>query len=408
MITSKTHVVIVGAGQSGAGVAMALRNNGFNGAITLIGDESHPPYERPPLSKGVLRGTLEFQKTWIHQMEAFKENDIEVRLDIRVVAIDHERYVVTLSDDSEVGYDKLVLATGARPRMLTVSGADNDRVHFLRTIDDALRLRQQMCAATSMAIIGGGFIGLEVAASAREMGLQVTVLEAAPHLMGRSIPESVADFLAGVHVDNGVNIVTQAQVQGFHNSETGIRVLLKDRAALEVDCVVVGIGAIPNAEIGEMCGLEVRDGILVDEFGRTSIADIYAAGDVTRHFNPLLNQHVRLESWQNAQNQAIAVAKEIAGKPEPYAEVAWLWSDQYDLNIQTAGNPNDGHRLLWRGNPGDKKFTVLAISGDLIKGAITVNNSRDMRFARQMIANRKVVSHDELANIANSLQALSR
>ncbi|MGF6408555.1 NAD(P)/FAD-dependent oxidoreductase [Paraburkholderia tuberum] len=408
MSTSKSHVVVVGAGQAGAGVAMALRNNGFDGAITLIGDEAHPPYERPPLSKDVLQGRTAVEKTWIQPISAFNEKEIEVRLDIRVTAIDAERRALTLSDRSQISYDKLVLATGARPRMLTLPGTNNERIHVLRTIDDALRLSEQMRTAKSIAVVGGGFIGLEVAASARAMGVAVTVLEAAPRLMERSLPESVATFLADVHKENGVAIVTHARLRGFEQSEGGVRVLLDADEFLDVDCVVMGVGAIPNTEIAEGCGLVVQDGIVVDEYGRTSHPDIYAAGDVTRHFNPLLDRHIRLESWQNAQNQAIAVAKAIAGEPEAYAEVAWLWSDQYHLNIQTAGNPGDWNDFVWRGKPEDGKFTVLALADRRIIGAICINNGRDMRYARQMITNRVIVDREKLADPATTLQSLSR
>ncbi|GMV01638.1 MAG: FAD-dependent oxidoreductase [Burkholderiaceae bacterium] len=401
------RTVIVGAGQAGGTVAATLRHLGYTGSITVVGDERWLPYERPPLSKALLRGSLEIDRIFLRPAAFYAEQGIRLLTGRHVCAIDRTRCLLELDEGDAVGYDQLVIATGARARRLSVPGAECLEIHVLRSIDDALVLREALLSSARVLIVGGGFIGMEIAAVVRSLGLSVTVIEAAPTLMARTLPPEVAAFLAGVHVDRGVAIHTGVAVRGFSPRPGGGVVAQTSMGPVEADVVVAGIGAIPNTEFAEAAGLAVEDGLLVDEFGRTDDRRIWAAGDVTRHFNPLLGRRVRLESWKNAQNQAIAVAKAIAGQPAPYAELPWLWSDQYDLNLQLSGVPRGDEHFVWRGTPDDGRFTVIGLSGETPSLAITVNQGREMRFAQQLIARGTPVDPLQLADVRIPLQRMA-
>lgn len=404
---SDQRTVIIGAGQAGGTAAAILRQLGYTGSITLVGDERWPPYERPPLSKALLQGTLEIDKTFLRPAAFYAEQNIALITDRHVRAIDRAERLLQLDVGDPLQYDQLVIATGARARSLNVPGSDCQGIHVLRGIDDALALRAALVPSSRLLIVGGGFIGLEIAASARALGIAVTVLEQAPTLMGRVLPPAVASYLASVHASRGVEIRTGVALLGFVAREDGGVIAQTSVGPMEADVVAVGVGSIPNTELAQASGLRVDDGVLVDEFGRTSDERIWAAGDVTRHFNPLLGRHVRLESWKNAQNQAIAVAKAIAGQPVPYAELPWLWSDQYDLNLQLAGLPQGGEQLVWRGTPEEGRFTVLGLIDGRPSFAITLNQAREMRFAQQLIARGAPVDPLQLADVSTPLQRMA-
>lgn len=401
------HTVIIGAGQAGGTVAATLRQLGHPGPITLIGEEGWPPYERPPLSKALLQGSLEIEKTFLRPAAFYTEQQIRLVTDCRVRAIDRAQRRLELDDGNPLGYDQLVIATGARARRLSVSGIECASIHVLRGIDDALALRAALVPAARLLVVGGGFIGLEIAASARSLGVEVTLIEQAPAMMGRVLPPEVAAYLAGVHTDRGVDLRTGVALHGFASRPGGGVIAQTSMGSIEADVVAVGIGSIPNTELAEAAGLAVDDGVVVDEFGRTDDTRIWAAGDVTRHFNPVLGRRVRLESWKNAQNQAIAVARAIAGQPVPYAELPWLWSDQYDLNLQLAGLPRGGEQLVWRGKPADGRFTVFGLIDGAPSFAITVNQGREMRFAQQLITRGAAVEPSRLADAGTPLQRLA-
>ena len=402
------HIVIVGAGHAGGRAAEALRTAGHQGPITLIGRESHPPYERPPLSKELLHGTIPVEKTYIRPLAYYEEADIALRLGQGVEGIERTAQRVRLEGGTSVPYDALLLTMGARARRLPLPGANGPRVLYLRDIDDALALREHLNPGVRLAVIGAGFIGLEVAASARKRGAEVVVVEVAAQPLGRVLPPEIGEFFATLHRKNGVEVRTGVAVSGFEDTGRELRILTRDGETITADVAAVGIGATPNTELAAEAGLAVDDGVVVDERGVTNDATIFAAGDVTRHFNPLLGRHIRLEAWQNAQNQAIAVAKIMAGATEPFAEVPWLWSDQYDVNMQTAGAPERWERFVWRGAPTDPTFTLFGLDGDRPVAAVTVNNARDMRFARQLIARGRPVDAAALADKAVKLQDLCR
>ena len=405
---SDRHFVIVGAGHAGGRAAEALRAAGYKGRITLIGAERHPPYERPPLSKELLAGSVPIEKTYIRPHVWYGEQEIDLRLGNEAVAIDRGAQRVRLKDGTDVPYDALMVTTGARPRILRIPGGEGPRVFYLRDIDDSLRLRERLVPGVRLAVIGAGFIGLEVAATARKRGAAVVVLELAPHVLARVCPPEIADYVTELHRKNGVEIRTGVGVAAIEDKGSGLAIVTGDGERIEADFAAIGIGAQPNTEIAAVAGLAIEDGIKVDEFGRSSDPQIYAAGDVTRHFNPLVGRHIRLEAWQNAQNQAIAVAKVMAGGSVAFAEVPWFWTDQFDMNLQMAGAPDRWDRLVFRGEPAERSFTVFHLADGKPVAVTTVNAVRDMRFGRMLIQRAQAVDPALLADKSVKLQDLAR
>lgn len=408
MQADRDSVVIVGAGQAGAWVAITLRGLDPARRVVLIGDEAHPPYERPPLSKAVLAGKASIESAYIKPRDYYEQNGIELVLGRSVQLIDRDRREIEFSDGTRLGYGVLVLATGARPRNLPVPGCDLPQVRTLRNAADVDAIRPQLAPGKRIVAIGAGFIGLEFAAVAIQAGCAVTVLDAAPHPMGRVVDPMVARAIADGHTGRGVAFRLSASIAGIAEAEDHVEVVLGSGERVPADLVIVGIGAVPNAELAQDAGVACNDGIVVDAFGRTSDPSIFAAGDVTRHFNPLLERSLRLESWQNAQNQGIAVAKVIAGETDPYAEIPWFWTDQYDSNFQIVGAPAAWDRVVWRGAPDEAKFTALYMAGDRVVAGNTMNNARDIRFIRQLILSGKPVTDAALADPATNLAQLAK
>lgn len=405
---SDKHIVIVGAGHAGGRAAEALRAAGHQGRITLVGSERHPPYERPPLSKELLAGAIEHEKTYLNPESFYAEKDIALRLGATVRAIDREAQRIALDDGGTIPYDALLLTTGARARRLPLPGGDGSRVFYLRDIADSLALRERLTAGTRLAVIGAGFIGLEVAATARKRGAEVTVLELAPHPLARVAAPELGDFLARLHRANGVDLKTGVKVTAIEDTGNELRISLDGAAPVLADYAAIGIGAQPNAELAQAAGIETRDGIIVDQFGHTNDPAVFAAGDVTRHFNPLLGRHIRLEAWQNAQNQGIAVAKVMAGGEQPFSEVPWFWTDQFETNLQMAGAPDRWDRVIFRGEPTDPGFTLFQLLDGKVVAAVTVNNAREMRFGRSLIQSGRIVDPALLGDKAAKLQELVR
>ena len=402
------HVLILGAGHAGGVAAATLRQGGFAGPITLIGEESHPPYERPPLSKELLAGSIAVEKSYLRPVAFYGESGIALRLGERAVEIDRKAQRVTLAGGDTLAYDALLVTLGARARRLSLPGSDHPRVLYLRDIADSLALRDKLGAGTRLVIIGAGFIGLEAAAAARKHGAQVTVLEFQREPLLRVAAPEIGRFVADLHRRNGVDVRTGIAVASIEAENDALRVVTNAGDRIPADFVLAGIGAQPNAEIAKDAGLAVEDGIVVDALGRTSDPAIFAAGDVTRHHNPLLGRRLRLEAWQNAQNQAAAVAKVIAGGTTAHSEIPWFWTDQYDMNLQMCGAPESWDGLVWRGTPGDKAFTVFYMDKAKPVAVNTINNGRDMRFARELIARGRAVDPARLADMSVKLQDLAR
>jgi 3-phenylpropionate/trans-cinnamate dioxygenase ferredoxin reductase subunit len=405
-VAASPRIVIVGAGHAGGRAAEALRTTGFAGAVTLIGSERHLPYERPPLSKDLLAGKIAVERTYLKPPSFYPEAGVDLRLGTTVTALDRTRQRIELADGASLPYDLALLTTGARPRRLSLPGGDGKHLFYLRDIDDSLALRSALGPGRRLVVIGAGFIGLEGAAIARQRGAAVTVVELAATPLARVAPPELGAFFAALHRGKGVELRTGDSVTAIEDRGEDCALTLASGDVLVADAVLVGIGAVPNVELAASAGLAVADGIVVDAYGRTDDPRIFAAGDVTRHFNPLLGRSLRLEAWQNAQNQAIAVAKIMMGGETPYAELPWFWSDQYDVNLQTIGAPERWDEVVWRGRPEDGRFTVFYLEGSVPVGGATVNNARDMRFLRQLVTQKRAVDAARLADPATKLVEL--
>jgi NADPH-dependent 2,4-dienoyl-CoA reductase/sulfur reductase-like enzyme len=409
-MNSQRHVII-GAGHAGGRAAEAMRALGFAGRILLIGEEPHLPYERPPLSKELLQGKAEMFGP-IRPAEFWKEKDIELRLGTRAAAIDTAAKTVTLADGAVEPYDKLLIATGGAVRRLPLPGADLGNVFYLRTLDDSRAIDARLTPGAKVVVIGGGFIGLETAASARLRGCEVTVVELADRLMARCVPPEISQTFLDLHRREGVDIRLGTGVARLDGDDRVERVVTQtatgDGDALDADLVVVGIGIAPDTALAEAAGLAVADGIVVDAYCRTSAPDTFAAGDVTSHFSPVYGRHLRLESWQNAQNQAIAAARVMCGEETPYAEVPWMWSDQFDAKLEVAGMPTEWDAVVMRGDPSTGAYMLFQLAAGRPVGAMSVSQPRDMRFARRLLQAGKEVDPAALADESVSMRDLAR
>ena len=393
--------VIVGAGQAGAWTAMTLRREGFAGRVVLIGEEPHPPYERPPLSKTALVEGTFLEGTILTPADA-EAAGIELWLETRVTAIERSAATVRCADGRVLAYDRLVLTTGGAPRLPPFArDVVSARLHVLRTREDAARLSAALKPARRVIVIGGGWIGLETAASCRTLGVEVTLLEAADRLCARSLPAAVSDYLRGLHERHGVTFVFGARCEAIEPSEDGIAVRLEGGARITADHLVIGIGISPNVALAEAAGLALANGILVDRRGVTSDPNISAAGDVACHPSRFARGLVRLECWANAQNQAIAMAKAALGTGGDYDEVPWFWSDQYGVNLQILGLPDRGGLALARGTPQDGQglWLVTDASGALA-GIVAVNAGGDLRALRKLVASGATPDRDQWGDLS--------
>lgn len=381
-------VVIIGGGQGGFQTAASLRAEGFEEAITLIGDEPGVPYQRPPLSKGFLLGKQEQRHAELRPAAFYETQRIDL-VRCRVAAIDRPGRRITLDSGEHIEYDTLVLATGARNRMLPDVAAG--RVCYLRTLAEATEIRQRLSAAQDVVVIGGGFIGLEVAAAARTLGKQVTVIEGQARLMARVVAPVVSEYFRSQHEAKGVDILLNAALFGITEKE----VLLGERMRRPADLVVAGIGVVPNVELAREAGLPVGNGVTVDEYLRTPDERIFAIGDCSESPNLFAGTLCRLESVQNAVDQAAAVAKSIVGHRAPYGAVPWFWTDQYDIHLQMAGLPVGFDQVVVRGDPQSRKFSVFYFRGGRLCAVDSINRPADHMAARKLIGARTMLSPDQ-------------
>jgi 3-phenylpropionate/trans-cinnamate dioxygenase ferredoxin reductase subunit len=404
---SVNTVVIIGAGEAGGQTAIALRQGGFAGRIVVIGDERYVPYERPPLSKAFLAGEAELERMYMRGPEFYPQNRIELRLATRVAAIDRAAKQAVLADGTRVAYDKLVIATGGRARKLSCPGAELPGVHDLRTIDDVLGYRDRLTAGARLVIVGGGYIGLEVAAVAIKRGCAVTVIEALPRVLSRVVAPEMSEFYAAVHRAAGVRIHTATSVSAFAGTGAVERVVCTDGQSFPADLVIVGIGIVPNVELAQAAGLPCDNGIVVDEVARTADPDIYAVGDCTNHPNALLGRRLRLESVPNALAQGKTAALHILGRPERYAEVPWFWSDQYDLKLQMTGLAEPGDSVVIRGSMAECKFSACYLRQGVFVACHAVNMAKDFLQSKKLIAARARPDPAKLADAAVALKDLA-
>ncbi len=406
--TTESTFVIVGAGQAAARAAEAMREAGFSGTIRIIGDEPYAPYERPPLSKAVLIGSATTQDGAIFTTEKLKDLKIDLVLGRRVEALDRGSKTITLSDGTVQAYDSLLLATGARVRPLPMAGAEDlSGILYLRTADDALALKVALAKAERVAIIGGGFIGLEVASSARTLGKEVTILEREDRLMARVLPAVASAAVADRARAAGVEIITGARIEGVQGEGGKVRALaLADGRTIPADLVLVGIGAIPNTELAQTAGLAVRDGIVVDANGRTSDARIWAAGDVARYPHAGETGPGRLESWHNAEEQGRSAGRSMAGQKSDYAALPWFWSDQFGGSIQVVGIPDPNAQIVPRGATATEgpAFFCMAEDGS-VSAVIGFDNPTAIRLGRRIIPAKTRPDASELAGCEVSDEA---
>jgi len=369
--------VIVGAGLAGAKAAEALRDEGFDGRIVLIGEEAERPYERPPLSKDYLQGHSEKEKIYVHPESWYDEHDVDLQRNSRATAIDRGSHQVIRDCAPPIGYDKLLLATGASPRILPVAGAEPPRVFYLRRIEDCERLRAAWSSASRIAVVGAGWIGLEVAAAARAAGLDVTVLETAELPLLGVLGREAAEVFAQLHRAHGVDLRCGVKVTNIIGADatraTGVS--LADGSRVDADLVVIGVGATPNTELAGAAGLTLDNGIKVDEHLRTSDPDIYAAGDVANAFHPSLRTHIRVEHWSNALNQPAIAAKAMLGAAAAYDRVPYFYSDQYELGMEYSGyvGPNGYDEVVFRGDKDGLKFIAFWLNDHRVLAGMNVN-----------------------------------
>ncbi|MBZ5632467.1 MAG: FAD-dependent oxidoreductase [Acidobacteriia bacterium] len=378
-------VVIIGGGQGGFQTAASLRAEGYEEHITLIGDEPGVPYQRPPLSKGFLLGKQEQRHAELRPA-AFYETQRITLVTARATAIDREARRVKLASGEQIEYDTLVLATGARNRMLP-----HEDVFYLRTLGEATEIRQRLSAAQDVVVIGGGFIGLEVAAAARTLGKQVTVIEGQERLMARVVAPVVSEYFRNQHEAKGVDVLLNATLYRIGDKE----VLLGERTRRPADLVIAGIGVVPNVELAREAGLPVGNGITVNEYLQTPDQRIFAIGDCAECPSIFAEACVRLESVQNAVDQAACVAKAIVGHRAPYTAVPWFWTDQYDIHLQMAGLPAGFDQVVTRGDPQTRKFSVFYFRGGRLCAVDSVNRPADHLAARKLIGARTTLSPDQ-------------
>ena len=385
-MSTNDRAVVVGASHAAVQLMISLRQLGWEGAITVISDEDHQPYQRPPLSKAYLAGTVSADQMALRAPAAYEKLGVRFMLSTRVTGLDAESKTLHLDNGETLSFDKLALCTGARARPLPIPGTDLSAVHYLRTLDDVKGIQASASTAKTAVIIGGGYIGLETAASLSKLGVKVTVLETESRLLKRVASPQVSEFYQRLHTEEGIDIRLNTQAAELTGDGTVARVICADGSAIDADMAIIGIGVIANTELAAEAGLAIDNGILVNEFAQTSHPDIVAAGDCTNHPNPLLNRNIRLESVPNASEQAKAAAASICGIEKAYSELPWFWSDQFDVKLQIVGMNQGYTDVVVRGdNQEGRSFSVFYLHETTILAADCINRPKDFMLAKKLI-----------------------
>ena len=394
------RVIVIGAGHAAGQLSARLRAEKYEGEVVIVGEEPVLPYQRPPLSKAYMAGEIGLERVVMRTQKFYDDNNIDVRTGVRVTAIDSAARTITLDSGESLEYSHAVIATGTRARTLPLDGAELGGIHVLRSLADSDAVGAALETAKRMVVVGGGYIGLEVAAVARKRGLEVVVLETMDRILGRTTSERTAQHVAEVHASNGVEIRVNASVSGFRGNEAGQvdGVVLDGGDVVPADVVVLGVGVLPNEELAAEAGLAVDNGVVVDARGATSDPNVWAVGDCTRHPSRLYGKQIRLESVQNAMSQAKVVAANIAGNDAQYDEVPWFWTDQYDLKLQSVGLIDDADDFVTRGDPSSGSFTVFALQNGRIVGAESVNSMREHMECRRLAGAQARVDSATLAD----------
>jgi len=408
----RQRIVIIGASVAGATAAVTLRDEGYDGAIRLIGAEPQLPYNRPPLSKGYLRGQESFEAQLVKPAAYYTEQNIELTLGVRATAIDATQKLVELEGGERVAYDQLLVATGGRNRTLSVPGASLGGVFQLRTVEDCDRIRAVIRRGRRAVVMGFGFIGSEVSASLRQLGVEVAAVEGSRVPLARVLGEEVGQVLASIHREQGVELLAEDSVEAFEGSGCVERVRTRKGRVLECDMVVVGIGIVPNTELLAAAGAQVDNGVLVDARCRTSLPDVFAAGDVTNHLHPIFGR-LRVEHWNNGYQQGRAAARSLLGGEQPYDYIHSFWSDQYEHSIEYVGFAPGWDRVIFRGRPESRKFLGFYLKEGIVHAVVGLNRGGDpedpkgdgeLKAAVHLIRNRLAVDPATLVDEAVDLK----
>jgi 3-phenylpropionate/trans-cinnamate dioxygenase ferredoxin reductase subunit len=395
---SDKSFVIVGASLAGAKAAETLRAEGFDGRVVLIGAETERPYERPPLSKDFLRGEVGREKVYVHDATVYADQDIELRLGRTAMSLNTASNEVALDDGERVVYDRLLLTVGAEPRRLSIPGGELDGVLYLRSLEDSEALRKRLEGGGAVVVVGAGWIGAEVAASARQRGLDVTVLDPASVPLERVLGPEVGAVYRDVHTDHGVRMLLGTGVDAFEGDGAVERVRTSDGREVECDFVVVGVGVQPRSQLAAQAGIAVDDGILVDEHLRTSVAGVFAAGDVANARHPFYGERVRVEHWANALNQGPAAARAMLGGSAAYDRVPYFFSDQYDVGMEYSGFARTWDRVVFRGDPSAREFIAFWLTGDRVVAGMNVNTWDVTEVIQRLIRGRVAVDDRRLSD----------
>nr|WP_314623341.1 FAD-dependent oxidoreductase [uncultured Noviherbaspirillum sp.] len=403
-MTMPESILIIGAGQAGGCAAAALRRDGYTGRLTLAGAEAHRPYERPPLSKAVLHDASAEESLFLHKPDFHDGLEMDWRPGVDVQSLDPQAMIARTTSGEALRFDRCLIATGGRVRLLPGAPPDAPNVHYLRGLDDARRLRERLLPGDSVIVIGGGFLGLEFAGLACRKGMAVTVCEAGPQLLGRAAPPQVGAWLQRRHEEAGARVLCGAAVSSVDAGVDGVSVTLAGGETLEADFLLVSVGQLPNVELAQQAGLVIDNGIAVDARGETSVAGIFAAGDCASHHSPFLQRRVRLESWQNAQEQAQVAARAMLDLPAAYNVVPWFWSDQLGMNLQMLGLPDPTLAYHMRGQASDSKFSVYGFDGQQLRYVLAVNSGAEMTPLRKLMTAGAVVDAGQLADLSRPVR----
>ncbi|WP_432470486.1 NAD(P)/FAD-dependent oxidoreductase [Amphritea sp. HPY] len=399
--------IIIGASHAAAELAPSLRQEGWDGRILIIGDESYLPYHRPTLSKAFLSGEKSADDILIRPEAVYEKNNIEFMLNVRVDSINRADKTITLNNGEILDYDKLALCTGSRVRTVPLSGIDLPGIHYLRDLSQVEGIMQDVGEGKHAIIVGGGYIGLETASVLRKLGMEVTVLEMAPRVLARVTAPEVSEFYSRMHAEEGVTILTDVAVSGFEGDEHVSRVICSNGETLPANLVIVGVGILPNVEIAQDAGLEVDNGIIVDEYCLTSDPDIVAAGDCTSHPNALYNQRIRLESVPNASEQGKSAAASICGNKIAYQALPWFWSDQFDVKLRIAGLSQGYDEVVIRGNRHEgREFTAFYLKEGKLIAADCINTAKDFMISKALLSKEIPVTPEALADESFDLKQL--
>lgn len=399
-------LVIIGAGQSAIQCINSLKKEGYAGSITMIGEEEHLPYQRPPLSKGFLEDSVNKERLYFKKLDFFTENKIQLKLGTSANKVDLENKLVFLSDDTHLSFDKLVFATGSRVRKLDFPGSNLSSIHYLRGLDDAESIKNDLERSKEVVVIGAGYIGLEVAAIAAKKNVTVSVIEMADRVMNRTVDPQISDYYLKLHQNNGVKFIFNNSLKEIKGSKKVESVLCSDGSEIKADMVIIGAGIIPNVELADQAGVFCDNGILVDEFGQTNYKNVYACGDCTSHPNKLLNKQLRLESVHNAMEQSKTVAFSALAKPLEYNQVPWFWSDQYDHKLQIVGLSGEHDNVVMRGNTKDQKFMLFYTKDNQLIAVDAVNNPKEFLICRKLVANKVKIKSEMISDINTNLNDL--